>query len=66
MAKENQTSSTKQRSDVDERLQRRQLQYSIKFTVLILKVPIFDTATFVKYTKKTAGIFKVPCKSGKL
>jgi hypothetical protein len=58
MAKENQTSSTKQGTDVGERLQRREWQCSIEFTVLSLKVFVFDTATFVKYAKETIEIFK--------
>jgi hypothetical protein len=38
MARGNQTSSTKQGTDVDERLQRRQRQCSIEFTVFLLNV----------------------------
>jgi hypothetical protein len=66
IAKGNKMSSAKQGTDVDERLQRRQQQCSIEFTVLSLKVLVFDIATFVKFAKETTGNIKIICKCAKV
>jgi hypothetical protein len=66
MAKRKQNSIAKQGSYVDERLQRRQQQWSIEFRVLSLKVLVFETAAFLKYSKETTANFKFICKFGKV